>query len=112
MDNVKLMNRTDTKFLFTTDQFETVLNEVAPYYKVLEVNGKRLNHYKTLYYDTSDLALYNKHHNGKLNRYKIRHRTYVESDTGFLEVKFKNNKGRTIKNRVREHDVPYIWKGE
>jgi len=112
MDNVKLMNRTDTKFLFTTNQFEIIMNEVMNHYRILEVQGKRLNRYKTLYYDTIDKHLYTEHHNGKLNRYKIRHRTYVESDIGFLEVKFKNNKGRTIKTRVAEHDVPSAWTGE
>jgi hypothetical protein len=112
MDSVKLMNRTDTKFLFTLNQFETIMNEITGNYRILEVNGKRLNRYKTLYYDTINLDLYARHHNGKLNRYKIRHRTYIESDTGFLEVKFKNNKGRTIKSRVKEHDVPFGWDEE
>ena len=111
MDSVKLMNRTDTKFVFTQAQFEYVMNEIKDYYRVLEVNGSRLSRYKTLYYDTVGLNLYTEHHNGKLNRYKIRHRTYVESDLGFLEVKFKNNKGRTIKKRVREHDPPIAWEG-
>lgn len=111
MDSVKLMNRTDTKFVFTQTQFENVMNEISDYYRVLEVNGARLSRYKTLYYDTSDLNLYTEHHNGKLNRYKIRHRTYVESDLGFLEVKFKNNKGRTIKKRISELEPPVIWEG-
>ncbi len=111
MDNVKLMSRTDTKFVFTQTQFEKVMNEISDHYRVLEVNGARLNRYKTLYYDTMDLNLYTKHHNGKLNRYKIRHRTYVESDQGFLEVKFKNNKGRTIKKRISELDPPVAWEG-
>jgi hypothetical protein len=112
MDNVKLMNRTDTKFVFTIDEFDKILEEVKHYYRVLEVKGQRLNRYKTLYYDTHDLSLYLAHHNGHLNRYKVRHRTYVESDTGFLEVKFKNNKGRTIKSRVKEHDPPFEWQGD
>jgi len=112
MDSVKLMNRTDTKFIFTSSQFEMILQEIMSDYRVLEIKGQRLNRYKTLYYDTVTMDLYAEHHNGKLNRYKIRHRTYVESDTGFLEVKFKNNKGRTIKTRVKEHDVPFSWEGE
>jgi hypothetical protein len=112
MDSVKLMNRTDTKFIFTIDEFDQVMEEVKQYYRILEVKGQRLNRYETLYYDTGDLSLYMAHHNGHLNRYKIRHRTYVESDTGFLEVKFKSNKGRTIKSRVKKHDVPMEWEGE
>jgi hypothetical protein len=112
MDSVKLMNRTDTKYLFTIDQFEKVLNEVKNDYRILEVNGQRLNRYKTLYYDTATLSLYSEHHKGKLNRYKIRHRTYVESATGFVEVKFKNNKGRTFKKRIKELEAPVTWEGK
>jgi len=106
MDNVKLMDRTDTKYTFHATQLETLLKEAQPFYRVLSVEANRISRYKTLYYDTENFDLYNKHHSGKLNRYKIRHRTYVESELGFLEVKFKNNKGRTIKTRVKE-DVCY-----
>lgn len=109
MDNVKLMNRTDTKFTFNRSQFSDVLKEILPYYRILEVEGKRLSRYKTLYYDTDDYNLYMRHHNGGMNRYKIRHRTYLESNVGFLEVKFKNNKGRTLKERIKKKQTPIDW---
>lgn len=112
MDSVKLMNRTDTKFIFNISHFPTIMREVMDHYRVLEVEGKRISRYETLYYDTSRYDLYTKHHQGKLNRYKIRHRTYVESNIGFLEVKFKNNKGRTIKTRIFQKDVPFTWQNE
>ena len=112
MDSVKLMDRTDTKFTFNISQLELILNDVKDDYKVLEVEEKRLSRYKTLYFDTESLDLYLRHHAGQLNRYKIRHRTYVESNIGFLEVKFKNNKGRTIKNRIKNLDVPENWSGK
>ena len=112
MDKVKLMDRTDTKFTLSALQLTEILEGAKPYYKVLEVEGKRISRYKTLYYDTTNFSLYTKHHNGELNRYKIRHRTYVESNIGFLEVKFKNNKGRTIKDRIKKADAPLDWEGE
>jgi hypothetical protein len=112
MEGVKLMNRTDTKFIFNISNYETIMNEIREHYRVLEVEGQRISRYETLYYDTKGFTLYNEHHKGKLNRYKIRHRTYVESKIGFLEVKFKNNKGRTIKTRISKHDVPLAWEGE
>jgi hypothetical protein len=40
------------------------------------------------------------HQNGKLNRQKIRIRSYLDSQISFLEVKNKNNKGRTSKVRI------------
>lgn len=112
MDSVKLMDRTDTKYTFNLALLPEVLKEAALHYRVLNVENNRISRYKTLYFDTEDLDLYNQHHSGKLNRYKIRHRTYVESELGFLEVKFKNNKGRTIKTRIKENDVPNLSTGE
>lgn len=103
MDGVKLMNRTDTKFTFKLDLLPQLLNEIKPFYKCLNIESNVISNYQTLYYDTNNLMLYNKHHNGELNRFKIRHRTYVDSNLGFLEVKFKNNKGRTIKERIKEN---------
>lgn len=112
MDGVKLMDRTDTKFLFNIDQLPKILEEAASFYKILDMDGNRISRYKTLYFDSENFKLYNEHHSGKLNRYKIRHRTYVESNLGFLEVKFKNNKGRTLKTRIKEIEVPQLTDGK
>lgn len=111
MDGVKLMDRTDTKFTFNINQLEDVLNKAKEFYRILAIENNRISRYKTLYFDTEDFDLYNKHHSGKLNRYKIRHRTYVESNIGFLEVKYKNNRGRTIKTRIKENQVPSFETG-
>jgi SPX domain protein involved in polyphosphate accumulation len=102
MEGVKLMDRTDTKFTFRMDQLEIILNEMKTHYKVVEIRSARICSYETLYYDTGGLKLYHAHHSGKLNRYKVRKRNYTDSGISFLEVKFKNNKGRTIKQRVKE----------
>jgi hypothetical protein len=112
MEGVKLMNRTDTKFIFNFKYFTEVMKEVMQHYRALEIGGRRISRYETLYYDTAGFDLYNEHHKGKLNRYKIRHRTYVDSNAGYLEVKFKNNKGRTIKTRISKKQVPYDWQGD
>lgn len=101
MDRVKLQNRTDTKFVFNAKLLPQILTEIAPFYSVLEINNKRTNSYKTLYFDTKELKSYIQHHNGKANRIKVRFRKYVESELNFLEVKFKNNKQRTIKARTK-----------
>ncbi len=111
MDGVKLMDRTDTKFTFNINELPIILEEAKNHYRILKIEGNRISRYKTLYFDTQNFALYNQHHCGKLNRYKIRHRTYVDSNIGFLEVKFKNNKGRTLKTRIKEVEVPQLNTG-
>jgi hypothetical protein len=101
MDDVKLQDRVDTKYVFAAKHLPSILRELSKEYRCLEVKGIRESRYETLYYDTEDFQLYNCHQNGKANRYKVRARKYVESDLHFFEIKFKNNKGRTIKERVK-----------
>lgn len=101
MDSVKLMNRTDTKYVFPATYLPTLLDKCSQHYQVLEVGGTRASRYETLYYDTPTLELYHKHQTQRSNRHKVRSRSYVDSNTHFLEVKLKNNKGRTIKDRIR-----------
>jgi hypothetical protein len=101
MDSVKLMNRTDTKYIFNKSKLPSILESLKNDYRCFFINGTRLSTYKTLYFDTEDFLLYRHHHNGILNRYKLRHRSYVESNLNFLEIKFKTNKDRTIKTRIK-----------
>lgn len=100
MDKVKLMNRTDRKYWFTLNELQSVLDSVKQHYYLLNIDGESQMPYSTTYFDTVTNEMFKAHHNGKLNRYKIRKRKYVSSGIGFLEIKFKNNKGRTIKKRI------------
>ncbi|MFI3297975.1 MAG: polyphosphate polymerase domain-containing protein, partial [bacterium] len=105
MDKVKLMNRTDRKYWFNVSELVELLHDIKDKYYLLEVEGKRDLPYSTTYYDTPENEMYKNHHRGKLNRYKIRRRSYLVTDSSFLEVKFKSNKGRTIKKRI-ESEYP------
>jgi hypothetical protein len=111
MDDVKLLDRTDTKFVFSLDHLPSLLEKSLEMYRILEVSGMRMSRYETLYFDTEDFQLYNKHQNKKLNRYKIRIRKYVDSALSFFEIKFKNNKGRTIKQRIKIKDESALLEG-
>ena len=94
------MNRVDKKFWFRLSELENVFNAIRNDYYIQTVNGKKWQQYRTEYFDTVDNKMYTLHHNGKLNRYKIRKRDYLNTGDHFLEVKFKTNQGRTIKKRM------------
>ena len=101
MDSIKLMNRIDTKFLTTEATLVHVLEDAAARgYRALETEGTRISAYDTLYYDTPGLQMFLDHHNRRLVRQKVRTRTYVGSGQTFLEIKRKNNHGRTKKKRT------------
>lgn len=102
MDSVALMNRVDTKYLVPVSLADEFLLSVRNDYAALTIDDKRMFQYRTVYFDTPERQMLHEHLRGKLNREKVRTREYVGTDAKFLEVKFKTNKGRTIKTRIRK----------
>lgn len=100
MKAVKLMNRIDTKFVAPRSALTQILKRAHAMGYMVQYADSVLSSYYTVYYDTAELEMYTVHHNRKLRRQKIRCRTYVESELSFLEIKNKNNKGRTKKIRI------------
>ncbi len=100
MDGIKLMNRTDTKFVTSIAKLNELLQMAGEEYRVQEIDGKRNMSYATIYFDSRDYAFYNAHHDGHASRQKVRVRSYVDSHLSFLEVKTKDNHGKTHKSRI------------
>ncbi len=112
MKAVRLMNRVDTKYVVPLNVLLDILNEAVKDYRVQSIDGDRMARYTTTYYDTERMEMYIRHHNGCKMREKIRVRTYVDSDLTFLEVKNKNNHGRTDKKRiVVDPEEPLVEEG-
>ena len=95
-----LMNRVDSKYLLPIALFNPLMKAISADYSILTAYGQRIFNYQTTYFDNKRRQFFHDHHNGKLNRYKVRFRHYVESATGYMEVKLKNNQKRTIKQRI------------
>jgi len=100
MSGIKLMNRTDTKFVTTVDRLKLLLALARDDYRAQEIGNQRIASYYTAYFDTPDNNMYIVHQNGHAGRQKLRIRSYVDSQLNYLEVKTKNNHGRTKKKRV------------
>lgn len=100
MKSVRLMNRIDTKFVTTLPRLLGLLEMAQGEYRIQEIGGERNMRYRTVYFDTPDYAMYRTHQAGHAGRQKVRARSYVESNLHFLEVKTKNNHGRTKKKRI------------
>ncbi len=105
MSSVKLMNRTDTKFVTTQKRLQQLLTMALKDYYIQEIDGQRNLEYDTTYFDTRGFDMYCEHQHGHANRQKIRFRTYCISGLQFMEVKTKNNHGRTKKKRMEVTDM-------
>ena len=100
MSEIKLMNRTDTKFVTSKRKLVELLRLAQGHYYAQYTDGSKIASYMTTYWDTDDHHFYMEHHNGRSPRQKVRVRTYMSSNVTFLEVKTKNNHGRTKKKRI------------
>jgi hypothetical protein len=100
MSVVRLMNRRDTKYLLPFSDLPFILERLSDHYRVQEIEGKRMAAYETVYYDSPGQQFYLEHVNGKLNRRKVRVRSYMDSGLHFLEVKRKTNRSKTMKIRI------------
>lgn len=101
LEQAELVDRRDEKFVFHARLVPGLLGSLCAYYQVLEVGGRRIHEYQTVYFDTPDLAFYRAHHAGKVHRCKVRSRYYETSGTTFLEVKRKTGLERTRKERLQ-----------
>jgi hypothetical protein len=100
MDDVRLMDRVDTKFVLSVGVLSEVMNKMNGQYRILEINGERVFHYLSTYLDTSDFVFFNEHATCRPIRNKVRYRKYESTGLSFLEIKRKTNKNRTIKWRI------------
>lgn len=105
MDGVKLMNRVDTKFAFSVEHLKQFLPILGNDYRILEIEQTKIPFYESLYFDEENFKFYNDHHNGRVDRFKVRFRKYVDSNLFFLEIKHKI-KGRTDKSRIVVDSIP------
>ncbi len=54
LDQVKLLDRHDTKFVFNEIQLPLILDKIKPFYKILEIENCSIFKYENTYYDTDD----------------------------------------------------------
>lgn len=98
MDSIRLMNRMDSKYLTDSAAVYDILQDALRCgYRVFTQESRRLHEYDSIYFDTADLRMFTDHRRGKADRQKVRTRSYVGTGQYYLEVKRKNNHGRTRK---------------
>lgn len=106
MKSIRLMKRTDTKFVTNIDTLARLLQMCQGHYYAQRVNDDPISPYTTLYFDDSARhEMFHRHQAGHRPRMKVRARTYINGGVSFLEIKKKDNHGKTRKKRIQ---VPSI----
>jgi hypothetical protein len=100
-----LQRRVDNKYLVTWPQLERLVDALADDHEALEIEGRRVFRYESVYFDTPALDSFRDHVAHRTPRTKIRSRLYVDSGEGSFELKVKLPEGETAK-AGREHGAP------
>lgn len=100
LDSVaSLQTRVDRKYVIRRSDLEALAPQISSLARVLDIDGRRQFGYWSTYYDTPDLASYLDTARKRPRRWKVRTRTYLDSDLHFIEVKTRNRRGSTVKTR-------------
>lgn len=95
-----LTTRVDRKYLVSLGDLPAVLDRLPPELCALEIDGRRIFGYESVYFDTVGFALYRHHVQGRRMRYKTRVRSYCDTGDAMFEVKLKGLRGQTVKERL------------
>lgn len=98
-----LQTRVDRKYVVPRGAAEQLLGSFTAAVRVLDMNGVRSFAYDSVYFDTPGLDSYLLAARGRRRRFKIRTRTYLDSNLSFLEVKTEGAREATVKERI-----PYL----
>ena len=96
----ELQTRVDRKYLVSPDAFTALMDGVAAEHRVLQIDSLRDFRYESVYFDTPELTSYHLAARGRRNKFKVRTRTYLDSDTCMLEVKSVGRRNQTVKERM------------
>lgn len=93
----ELRCRTDSKFVMSPSAAFALLPAFADHSAVLLAGTGPVACYRTLYFDTDDLACFHSHRRGRRVRHKVRIRHYPERHLTVLEVKTRRSETKTTK---------------
>jgi VTC domain len=100
-ENSGMLERIDNKYVVDREVLRLAAPELAKYFNILEIDGRRSFTYETCYFDNAESRCYFDHHQARKKRVKVRMRKYLEAGLCFVEVKLKDRRGVTVKKRLR-----------
>lgn len=100
-----LQTRMDRKYIVEPTMLGTALGTITPG-AVLEVAGAREQAYSSTYFDTPELGAYFAAAHRRPRRFKVRTRSYLDSDQHAVELKLRGASGTTVKHRAWLDGVP------
>jgi len=94
-----LLTRRDRKYLVPIEIAARAVERLGDSSRVLDIDGRRRFRYESVYFDTPDGVSYLAAARRRPRRFKVRTRSYLDSGRCLLEIKTRDVRGRTSKER-------------
>jgi len=104
-ERAELLRRVDRKYVADREQLAQLIGRLGDDHDVLEMEGRRVFAYDTVYLDTDDLRCFRDHVEDVRPRFKARTRCYVDAGECLFEVKVKRADGETDKRQTDDLDT-------
>lgn len=98
-DAAGLQTRVDRKYILDTAGLVALVGDLAGRLAALDIDGRRSFGYESVYFDTAELECYRSAAHKRRRRFKVRTRTYLDSQTTMLEIKTRGPRNVTVKRR-------------
>jgi hypothetical protein len=96
-ERAMLQVRRDRRYVLDWPAFGELARALAPEHAALDIDGRRVFSYETVYFDTPGFDCYRAHVQGRRRRFKARSRCYVDSARCVFEVKLRGGDEQTVK---------------
>ena len=95
-----MQTRVDRKYIVDAETAVKVLSTLDADASVMEIKGQREFAYDSVYFDTPQMQSYHSAAYSLKGTFKIRTRSYLDSELTFLEVKTDGEQNITVKKRI------------
>ena len=99
-EKAAMQTRVDRKYIVDAETAAKVLSTLDADASVMEIDGQRDFAYDSVYFDTPQMQSYHSAAYSRDDTFKIRTRSYLDSELTFLEVKTDGEQDMTVKKRI------------
>ena len=99
-ERAAMLTRVDRKYIVDAETAAKVLSTLDADASVMEIDGQRDFAYDSVYFDTPQMQSYHSAAYSRDDTFKIRTRSYLDSELTFLEVKTDGEQDMTVKKRI------------
>jgi hypothetical protein len=100
VESAELLTRVDRKYVIPVRELRPLMGCLQHSARILDISGLREFGYRSTYYDTPHRDSFLTSGRSRRRRWKVRTRTYLDSGRSWLEVKTRQSRDQTVKQRT------------